>query len=80
MAKDFNQAIVMGNLTRDPEMRNLPSGVAVANLGIATNRVWRDKSTSYADAAKSSPHGAQAEHRRELENSAAYSWSASTIH
>ena len=39
----FNRAIVIGNLTRDPELRSLPSGVQVATLGVATNRVWKDK-------------------------------------
>jgi single-strand DNA-binding protein len=39
----FNRAIVIGNLTRDPELRALPSGAKVCNFGIATNRVWRDK-------------------------------------
>ena len=39
----FNRAIISGNLTRDPELRSLPSGVQVATLGIATNRVWKDK-------------------------------------
>ena len=32
----------MGNLTRDPEMRYTPSGTAIAKLGLAVNRVWRD--------------------------------------
>ena len=39
----FNRAIIIGNLTRDPELKALPSGVQVATLGIATNRVWKDK-------------------------------------
>lgn len=39
----FNRAIVIGNLTRDPELRSLPSGVQVATIGVATNRVWKDK-------------------------------------
>lgn len=39
----FNRAIVIGNLTRDPEMRSLPSGIQVATLSVATNRVWKDK-------------------------------------
>lgn len=39
----LNKAIVIGNLTRDPELRSLPSGVQVATLGVATNRVWKDK-------------------------------------
>ena len=39
----FNRAIIIGNLTRDPEMRALPSGIQVATLSVATNRVWKDK-------------------------------------
>lgn len=39
----LNKAIIIGNLTRDPELRSLPSGVQVATIGIATNRVWKDK-------------------------------------
>lgn len=39
----FNRAIIIGNLTRDPELRSLPSGVQIATLGVATNRVWKDK-------------------------------------
>jgi len=39
----LNKAIIIGNLTRDPELRSLPSGVPVSTLSIATNRVWKDK-------------------------------------
>jgi single-strand DNA-binding protein len=39
----FNKAIVIGNLTRDPEMRALPSGIQVTSFSVATNRVWKDK-------------------------------------
>ena len=39
----FNRAIIIGNLTRDPELKSLPSGIQVATVGIATNRVWKDK-------------------------------------
>src|SRR3989338_1880040 len=39
----LNKAIVIGNLTRDPELRSLPSGAAVVTFGVATNRVWKDK-------------------------------------
>ncbi len=39
----LNKAIVIGNLTRDPETKALPSGIKVSTLGIATNRVWKDK-------------------------------------
>ena len=44
MAKSFNQAIVMGNLTRDPELRTTPSGQSVASFAVATNRTWVDGS------------------------------------
>lgn len=36
----FNKVILMGNLTRDPELRYTPKGTAVARLGIALNRIW----------------------------------------
>jgi single-strand DNA-binding protein len=39
----LNRAIIIGNLTRDPELKALPSGIQVATIGIATNRVWKDK-------------------------------------
>ncbi len=39
----LNKAIIIGNLTRDPELRALPSGIKVCSFGMATNRVWRDK-------------------------------------
>src|SRR3989338_3548263 len=39
----LNKAIVIGNLTRDPELRSLPSGAAVTTMAVATNRVWKDK-------------------------------------
>jgi single-strand DNA-binding protein len=39
----LNKAIIIGNLTRDPELKALPSGVQVASFSVATNRVWKDK-------------------------------------
>lgn len=39
----LNKAFVYGNLTRDPEMKALPSGQNVANFSVATNRVYKDK-------------------------------------
>lgn len=42
---DFNRVIMIGNLTRDPEHRQLPSGQAVCRLGIASNRQYRNKQT-----------------------------------
>lgn len=38
----FNQAIIIGNLTRDPELKVLPSGIKVATFTIATNRTWKN--------------------------------------
>lgn len=37
---DLNRAMIIGNMTRDPEMRTIPSGQTVANFSIATNRSW----------------------------------------
>lgn len=39
----LNKAIIIGNLTRDPELKSLPSGVHVATFSVATNRVYKDK-------------------------------------
>ena len=39
----INKAIIYGNLTRDPELRSLPSGIQVATMSLATNRVWKNK-------------------------------------
>lgn len=38
-----NRAILVGNLGRDPELRYLPNGDAVANFSIATTETWKDK-------------------------------------
>lgn len=43
MAASLNKVFVMGNLTRDPELRYVPSGTAVANFTVAMNRVYKDK-------------------------------------
>jgi single-strand DNA-binding protein len=39
----LNKAILIGNLTRDPELRSLPSGSSLTSFSIATNRTWKDK-------------------------------------
>ena len=41
---DLNKIFLIGRLTRDPESKMLPSGTAVANFGLATNRYFTDKS------------------------------------
>ncbi len=42
MAKGFNKVILMGNLTRDPELRSTPSGQSVAGFSLAVNRSWKN--------------------------------------
>jgi len=39
----LNRVLLIGNLTRDPELRYTPAGMAVASFGLATNRVWVTK-------------------------------------
>lgn len=39
----INKAIIYGNLTRDPELKSLPSGIQICEFSVATNRVWKDK-------------------------------------
>jgi len=41
---NLNKAMIIGNLTRDPELRNTTSGQAVASFSVATNMVWTDQS------------------------------------
>jgi single-strand DNA-binding protein len=41
----FNKVILVGNLTRDVELRYLPNGSSVAKFGLATNRRWKDNHT-----------------------------------
>ncbi len=48
---DINTVTVSGNLTRDPELRNLPSGQAVCSLRIAHNERFKDASGEWADRA-----------------------------
>ncbi len=42
----YNRVILIGNLTRDPEVRYIPSGMAVAELGLAVNRQFTDKNSN----------------------------------
>ncbi len=46
---NYNKVILMGNLTRDPELRYIPSGTAVVNLRLAINRRFRDRSGEQRD-------------------------------
>jgi single-strand DNA-binding protein len=50
MSKSINQVILMGNLTRDPELRTTPSGQNVCSFSIAVNRSWQGSDGSQQDA------------------------------
>jgi single-strand DNA-binding protein len=39
----FNKVILVGNLTRDPELRYTPKGMAIAKIGMAVNRTWKNE-------------------------------------
>ncbi len=43
---NLNRVLLMGNLTRDPELRYLPSNMPVVNIGLAVNRTWRDRQSN----------------------------------
>ena len=45
MAGSVNKVILLGNLGRDPEVRNFPNGGKVANFSIATSESWKDRNT-----------------------------------
>ena len=55
MAKSINQVTLLGNLTADPELKTLPSGIAAVRFSLALNRVYQDKdgqsveTTTYLD-------------------------------
>lgn len=50
MARSFNQVILMGNLTRDPELRQTPNGQNVVSFSLALNRSYRDASGEWQEA------------------------------
>jgi len=49
---NLNKAMLIGNLTRDPEIRNTPSGQSVASFSLATNYVWTDQQGQKRDKAE----------------------------
>ncbi|MDP8299938.1 MAG: single-stranded DNA-binding protein [Candidatus Tantalella remota] len=51
MAGSLNKVFLMGNLTRDPELRYVPSGTAVATFSVAVNRTYKDKAGEKKDEA-----------------------------
>lgn len=50
MARSVNQVILMGNLTRDPELRTTPSGQSVCSFSLALNRSYKDASGEWQEA------------------------------
>lgn len=46
----LNKVLLIGNLTRDPELKAIPTGTKVASISLATNRVWKDQSGARKDA------------------------------
>ena len=63
MARSFNQVILMGNLTRDPEVRQIPSGQSVCSFSLALNRSYKgadgewQEATDYVDVVAWGPLG-----------------------
>lgn len=63
MARSFNQVILMGNLTRDPELRQIPSGQSVCSFSLALNRSYKGgdgnwvEATDYVDVVAWGPLG-----------------------
>ncbi len=49
MAYSLNRAQIIGNLTRDPELRQTPNGAAVCSFSIATNSRWKDSNGEWQD-------------------------------
>jgi single-strand DNA-binding protein len=50
MARSFNQVTLMGNLTRDPELRTTPSGATVCSFSLALNRSYKNAEGSWTEA------------------------------
>lgn len=50
MARSVNQVILMGNLTRDPDLRQTPSGQNVCSFSLALNRAYKDQSGAWQEA------------------------------
>lgn len=44
-SRGINKVIILGNLGKDPEVRNMPNGGAVTNITVATSESWKDKAT-----------------------------------
>lgn len=49
MASSLNRAEIIGNLTRDPEIRQTSAGQTVVNIGVATNRKWKNAAGQFQE-------------------------------
>src|SRR5438552_1073727 len=49
MARSFNQVVLMGNLTRDPELRTTPNGQSVCSFSLALNRSYKNASGDWQE-------------------------------
>jgi single-strand DNA-binding protein len=72
----LNKVFIIGNLTRDPELKALPTGNKVASISMATNRVWKDQSGARQEATEY--HNVVA-FGRQAENLAQYSRKGSSL-
>lgn len=72
----LNKVFLIGNLTRDPELKALPSGSKVASISMATNRVWKDQSGARQEATEY--HNVVA-FARQAENLAQYARKGSSL-
>lgn len=50
MARSVNQVILMGNLTRDPDLRQIPSGQSICSFSLALNRAYKDQAGEWKEA------------------------------
>src|SRR5687767_1320356 len=50
MARSFNQVVLMGNLTRDPDLRQIPSGQSVCSFSLALNRSYKGSDGNWQEA------------------------------
>lgn len=46
----LNKVFIIGNITKDPELKALPSGMQVASFSVATNRTWKDQAGAKQEA------------------------------
>ena len=68
---NLNRVLLIGNLTRDPETKYTPHGTAIAEFGLAVNRVWKDAEGERQEETTSSTSNSGRVWRRSLKNTCA---------